>query len=161
MRAFLKELVNHPIKHNSNAIPWEPTGRNQGVRNLDETRDAVLIALLDKEADARRNGVRRISAEIYADLKKNTPSVKSTPAYDVMPSIRLSDPESLLPKFRSAPASAVAAPPANPAPAPTPAPAPAAPRAAEGKLGETPARSKAKRGKLADLLAKEKAIAEQ
>lgn len=166
MRAFHKENLRNPIKHNGNAVPWEAVERNSGVRNLDESRDATLIALLDTEADKRRNGVRRISAEQYDGLKKNTSLAKSTPHYDnVMPSIRLNDPESVVPKLRS-PAQSVVAPPASPtaSPAPQQTPAPAAPSPVEvGKLesSETPARAKAKRGKLADLKAKEQAIAEQ
>jgi len=163
MRAFLKEQINHPIKQaNGNAVPWELSGRNQGVRNLDETKDAALIALLDKEADAKRNGIRRISAEMYDILKKNTNSAKSPPPYEVMPPIRLHDPEKLTPQFRSPPSSVVVAP-AKPTPAPAPVAPPPAPalEATEGKEGESPARRKAKRGKLSDLTAKEKSLAEQ
>lgn len=161
MRHFLKELVRNPIKHNGNAIAWELIARNQGVRNLDETHEAALVALLDKEADLRRNGVRRISTEQYESLKKNKSLVKSTPAYDVLPSIRLNDPESVVPKLRS-PAPSVVAPPASPKPVQTPAPVapPPAPNKAEA-TSETPARAKAKRGKLSDLVAKEKSVAEQ
>lgn len=159
MRTFLKENLKNAIKVNGNAVLWEPISPNQGVRNLSEAHDAALISLLDKEADLRRNGVRRISAEQYDSLKKNTNLVKSTPAYDVLPSIQLNDPESVLPKFRSPPPSLAVAP-ASPPPAPV-APTPAPQPPVEGKPSETPARAKAKRGKLSDLLAKEKAVAEQ
>ncbi len=158
MRAFQKELLNHPFKFNGNTVTWEPVSRRDGVRLFDETKDGPLIAVLDAEADAKRNGIRRISPESYDMLKKNTNSVKSasrSPDVIVSP-IRLSNPESVVPKFRT---ESVASP-AAPVSAPQPPPAPPAPpvQTVTPSEGETLTRKKAKRGKLTDLLQKEKAL---
>lgn len=70
-RHFKKAVISQPFRFNGAVVPFEHVGNNTGVRNLDETHDAPLIAELDRTADARRGGIMRISAEIYESLKKN------------------------------------------------------------------------------------------
>lgn len=105
---FKKALLNQPFVASSGKVSFEPVGNNEGVRQLDETTEAALIAELDAAADRRRGGIIRISQEIFASLKKNSPTLKpSRSQRGVLQQIRLHNPESLVPKSSGPPMSAV------------------------------------------------------
>lgn len=128
-RWFKKELLNHPISHNGGIVRFEPVGGNVGVLQLDEQRDAALIAELDGHADRRRLGIVRINADIAEALKKNKALKLSPPALAGFQKLRIAD-RDLLPQKPRAALETSLAPRVAESPAPPPAPAPVVPDAA-------------------------------
>jgi hypothetical protein len=116
VRVFAKDFLGNFVVIADQRLGWEPVGYDMGVRTFDDTRDAAIIAELDKLADERRKGVRRISAEVAAELKKNMPRARSKSVLDQP--LRAYNPEKLLPKASSVSPSPSAAPVGNVPPAP-------------------------------------------
>lgn len=109
MRTFKKAVISQPFRFNGAVVPFEHVGNNTGVRSLDETHDASLIAELDRAADARRGGIMRISAEIYSDLvKKKVPWQPSVNRSKGLQPIRAYQEQTLSPQSSNPPRQAAA-----------------------------------------------------
>ena len=87
---FKKEMFSRQIFDSGNRpIPWEEVFGDEGVAQMGDDADPVLLKSLNDYADKRVGGVVRISPEIYETLKKNGPSPKSGPRLNPYSKIRI------------------------------------------------------------------------
>ena len=107
MKNFHKSFIQNFVVFAGRKVAFEPVSVSDGVLALDEERDAALIAELDRLADKKAKGVRRISAEVMASLKKNTP--KAMPPQELGRPIRVYN-QPKPPSNASAPSSGQSAP---------------------------------------------------
>lgn len=90
---FKKDFLQNIIHYNGQVLRFETVGPSTGVLR---TEDDALIAFLNDLADHKRKGIRRLSAEQYEAIKKNTKRAKSSAPS--LPQVRVFDHEKLLPK---------------------------------------------------------------
>jgi hypothetical protein len=85
MKYFIKHLVFNPVLGpDGKPISWEALQGEDGIKEVDETRDPVLADKLSEFSQKQQYGVVEVGHAEYEQKKKSTPAYQSAPRSDLL-----------------------------------------------------------------------------